>query len=981
MNELDYFRDSLRMERLYDAEWEFINRKIHDSLYYTCQEILTIGDRLLAHRYDSALYEIYAFSHVGIANYWSFTGKLDEALHQYHLAIDLIREKFGPYHIRLTELYVFLSGFYARAGDFDSAIQYQLQNLHIATKAFPEGHQYIANIYQNLTIYAARKGDVEKTRYYSSRMAGTTREVNPKRLPMAYLLQAQLCLDVGETGTAERSLALARKYQYGGSASSIDERRFDTFYGSLLGALQNDKGASENAITVLEELLINHLRLEDQAGFYQVLLAADRPLPSPIDFLYYIHSSFASLGDAYADLGRPQLALGAYRRSLETIREQYRAFQPQVNIEISRKMAAVHFQQGECRQALQVYQELLHELVPSVADDNYFENPELTQIAGFQYLIPLVLDKAWTLEKLFREDRDVEARRAAEQTYELAIAHLKHVRKYQLWESSRRHLADEGYPVLERAIAFFLARYEDDGNNDYLEKAFALMEMGKASTLLDFLHDQEALAGGAITNALLQEERRFRMQLTTLEKQLNEENNKPERDSLLVFSIEAELTRVKEGYEQFVDRLEEEHPAYFHRKYSPQAVTVEKVQEQLEAHTVLVEYFLGDSLLVALAVSPSGVAVHRSTADASFFEDLEVVTGALSGAPESLGEDFKERLFRLSQKLLPPSIVDPALEHLIIIPDHRLAYLPFELLLTEEPSSRDLPFLFKNYAVRYRSAASLVFGSSSSRGKVRESYLGFAPDYEGQPLAMSGADTVVRQFFPDLCRDDLIPLTFNQSEVAEAAAAWQGQAVTGGLATEQAFKEKAPNGRILHLAMHAFTTDEDPRYSFFAFAADTAAAEDGYLYAYELQHLDLQAELVVLSACNTGAGKVQRGEGVMSLARAFQYAGCPNVVMSLWPANDASTQKIISAFFRHLKAGQPKDQALRHAKLDFLADPANVEYGHPFFWAGFVLVGDGGALTLVRPGAQRWFWGIALAALLLAGLGLTMRKGLKKGPA
>jgi CHAT domain-containing protein len=140
--------------------------------------------------------------------------------------------------------------------------------------------------------------------------------------------------------------------------------------------------------------------------------------------------------------------------------------------------------------------------------------------------------------------------------------------------------------------------------------------------------------------------------------------------------------------------------------------------------------------------------------------------------------------------------------------------------------------------------------------------------------------------------------------------------------------------------MHALTNDTDPLYSQLVFTQNPAdTVEDNSLHAYELYNMRLDANLAVLSACNTGAGKLVRGEGIMSLSRAFKFAGCPNILMSLWSVNDASAKDIVVDFHQNLKNGKGKATALQAAQLHFLGS-ANEANTHPFFWATFVPVGD-----------------------------------------
>jgi CHAT domain-containing protein len=173
-----------------------------------------------------------------------------------------------------------------------------------------------------------------------------------------------------------------------------------------------------------------------------------------------------------------------------------------------------------------------------------------------------------------------------------------------------------------------------------------------------------------------------------------------------------------------------------------------------------------------------------------------------------------------------------------------------------------------------------------------------------------------------------------------------GKAFTGPDASEEIFKQLAVGSHIIHLATHATLDDEDPLKSKLVFSEGNAD-EDGLLNVYEIYNLDLAARMVVLSACNTGAGKLNRGEGIMSLARAFFYAGVQNLIMTLWTVSDIQSTELMLGFYRQLIAGRSTESALRKAKLEFL-EQASPSYQHPQYWAGYILVGNPDTFFLSR---------------------------------
>ncbi len=170
---------------------------------------------------------------------------------------------------------------------------------------------------------------------------------------------------------------------------------------------------------------------------------------------------------------------------------------------------------------------------------------------------------------------------------------------------------------------------------------------------------------------------------------------------------------------------------------------------------------------------------------------------------------------------------------------------------------------------------------------------------------------------------------------------------TGKEATEAVFKNEARDYRILHFATHFLSNDIQPLYSTIVLAHGNENGDDGYLQTHEVFNARLNADLVVLSACNTGVGKLRKGEGLVGASRAFLYAGAPSLLVSLWSVNDEATSTIMTWFYEGLKAGLNKRQALRQAKLEYVKSVEGPEKD-PFYWAPFILLGDGSPMSFER---------------------------------
>ena len=175
--------------------------------------------------------------------------------------------------------------------------------------------------------------------------------------------------------------------------------------------------------------------------------------------------------------------------------------------------------------------------------------------------------------------------------------------------------------------------------------------------------------------------------------------------------------------------------------------------------------------------------------------------------------------------------------------------------------------------------------------------------------------------------------------------------------------------------MHTLLDDDTPMQSQFVFAVENDSINDGALTAAELYAMKLPAQFVVLSACEAGYGEVRKGEGIMSLSRAFLYAGCPSQVVTLWKAPDVQSQDLMVRFFSYLKDDQPKNVALQQAKLDYLQQADEIT-AHPFYWAGFIPMGDFSPIPLQK--SNVWIWVLTVGTLLLLMLGFLRYRRIKK---
>jgi CHAT domain-containing protein len=247
-----------------------------------------------------------------------------------------------------------------------------------------------------------------------------------------------------------------------------------------------------------------------------------------------------------------------------------------------------------------------------------------------------------------------------------------------------------------------------------------------------------------------------------------------------------------------------------------------------------------------------------------------------------------------------------------------------------------LPYLVHKFGFSNSFSATVHFTQTDKKRRARKNLLAFAPSYSNISLENTRKDfEALRQ--NDL--DQLILIPGIKEEVRRISGFMKADVYQDFNATETNFRANASDYKVLHLAMHTILDDQDPLYSKLAFAQMIDSVDDGFLHTFEIYNMQLNAELAVLSSCNSGYGALQEGEGIQSLARGFAYAGCPSILMTLWEVSDYSTIELMEKFYLYLDMGHSKSEALHLSKIDFLANADHLK-SNPFFWSSFVLVGD-----------------------------------------
>jgi CHAT domain-containing protein/tetratricopeptide (TPR) repeat protein len=516
----------------------------------------------------------------------------------------------------------------------------------------------------------------------------------------------------------------------------------------------------------------------------------------------------------------------------------------------------------------------------------------------------------------------------------------------------KKHLYD-AVPVVERAIAAeykWLQKFPND--REALEKAWRWSEYLHGFLLNSTIQEAEAKKIAGIPDALLEQETQLRLRLTEMEKfgtRLVQDKGlsltHPE-----VVNHHTQQLETEAAYEALVQGFAQRYPDYYRLKHDLTPTSLRDIQRLLKPGQTILEYFTGDKNIFAFVVRPDTALLIRISHDfplalwvTQFREGILGYHTAYVKKPaeyERTVRQYARTAHDLYQKLLAP-VARWLTPDLLIVPDAALNYLPFEALISAVPTDlsnfKTYPFVVLERNISYTYSATLQHQLSNRAKKAPASdhFLGFAPFFNADTVALS-----LRLDQELSMRAGLQPLPYSGEEVLRAGKRIKGPKtiITGKDATRKQFLALAGQYRILHLATHAKANEKTGEWSHIAFA-HTADDSTGLLYAGDIYNLCLNADLVVLSACETGTGELQYGEGVISLARAFYYAGARSVATSLWKVNDQSTMRVTDQFYAEWAKKKSKHAALTDAKRYYLQKYSGAS-AHPFFWAGLVLTGE-----------------------------------------
>lgn len=891
------------------------------------------------------------------------SGKYESALDWHFKAVKIFTKVLPPKAYEWATLYSCIGIVYDFKGDLNLALEYQHKALDILQNFREKRHQ-TANCYNNIGILHRMKGDYVKALQYQEKAMNIRLQLYGKRHPNVGASFANMGVLHRHMGDYDKALEyFNQSMQVRKAAFGEKHRRVASSYENMASIFKErrelDKALqyAEKALEIRQSIWNgNH---PDLGVSYKNLSSLYHEKGEHEKALEYLAKAEKMWGDIYGYTHRTTASV------LDSKGKMYR--------NMKQSEAALPFLQ----QALGLRQEIFGHNHPATADSyaalgglyKILEQPDsakyhLQQAISIRIYLQerdhfQLMNHYYQLSEISYQEEDY---MLAAEWADKAIEKLNQMRCRYLSTGTKQVHLSQHYHIFENAIKTYLKLAEYCPEEGYDRMAFSFAEKAKSNLLLESFKNVQARSFAGIPDQLIQQEYDLGIELSYFQQKRFQESNHPHPKESLLSQYNDKIFTLRQDRENLIRQFETNYPDYYRLKYDAQVVDIAGIQQQLESGQTLVEYFTGDDNIYVFLVSPDDyriVTIKKNFSLQALLEDLrQGITSYHQSGQKSeenfdrSNQQFIENAHCLYEMLIQP--LGPLSKELLVVPDGVLGHLPFEILLKELPEEAhrftNHQYLIHDHTIGYNFSATL-WQMMRQKTYYSNGLLSMAPSF---PTLCATTETEAGQRM-------LGPLSHNTTEVKAIQTLFGGKNLDGTKATLSQFQHHAPSYKFLHLATHAQLEDRDINYSFLAFTPSSDSSESDKLFIRDLYNLRLACDMVVLSACETGVGKWQSGEGIVSLARGFAYAGAKSIITSLWSANDHSTAQIMEHFYANLKSGLNKKEALRQAKLQFLSrqkDPLNT---HPFYWATFVPIGDlETSISSESRASSSWGWCLLL---------------------
>jgi len=615
------------------------------------------------------------------------------------------------------------------------------------------------------------------------------------------------------------------------------------------------------------------------------------------------------------NLGSVHTDLENYYQALDYFQNGYQKAEEIQDLEsigmILNNMGIVHFNQGNYEESTKYYQKAI-----DLAQE--LEGGQILWEAFFE------IGNAYAKQNKIFE---------AVKNYKNSIRIIENIRsQIKLEELKASYLGtDKRIEAYQNLIHMLVTLHNSDNGVGYDREAFDYLERAKARSFLDSLEVAQVDISLGINFKLKNREKEIMKDISNI------------YNSLLVTELSSddkeklhqELTEKENELETLKREIRSKSPDYADLRY-PEIISINGTQKQLlDSKTAFIAYSIGNHSSYGFAITRNNIKIFPIPAKS---ELQNLVTSHIHVITDKDSKNFNSAN-QLFQTLVYPGL-DNKIKKIIFIPDDILHFLPFETLITKK---NQLHWLIKDYKIAYApsitSYREIIRRKNKNKLRHTSDMLAFGdPDFGPMEFKTNGDD--IFQNFYSSNAFSFYRLKYSGTEIEKISSLFKQkrrEVFVRESATEEQLKNlELDDFKIIHFATHSLIDDKKPARSSIVLSLNDDTAEDGFVQMREIYNLKLNADLVTLSACQTGLGQFIRGEGIEGLNRAFFFAGSSSVLMSLWAVNDQATYQLMERFYTHLRSSKQIASSLRKAKLEMIASDT---VSHPYYWAGFIVTG------------------------------------------
>lgn len=798
----------------------------------------------------------------------------------------------------LAESYSLIGESELNLGRNDLALEYLLE----AERLFPkEPSAFLAECYEDLGVTYWNNENYDLAIQYHEKALEIRQSLFGKRSLAAGDSYNNLGITYISESPFQASLFLTR-------ARQIYEQELGTDHPKVAYCLLNLARANEELNNHLEALaLIGSV----QEIWKQQYGDADHPNKA---------FTLSSLGRTHLEADAFDEAEIALQASLQMYIRIYGNKHPEVSNAYS-LLGQLFFDQEKWKQSIEHYEQAIYSNLSDQDAGNKRRLPKLEGYFNVDILLQSLIAKARAYENLHIDKTMKPVHlQISLNTFAQCDTLIGEIRQLRQNDNDKLRLAKNAKDVYDNAIRISLMLANQPfQRKKYEEVAYNFSERSKSAVLLEAISETKAKGFAGIPPTLIEREDSLKNEISYLNQKLAASSEEEEQNT-----IKGQLFNYQSAYRAFIDQLEEDYPKYFDLKYNTQMATVADLQQALPYDHAILSYFEGESRLFTFMITSAGLQIFNDPKGDGFQKQPTALRNAIK---YNIRSAFESAATSLYQQLIPG--IPKNIQQLIIIPDGILGTIPFEALVnpdSEGEQYNELTYLLAEYDISYDYSATLFverMRPEEQRETLKDILL-MAPvefDRSTGMGTLKGTEQELKS----------IQYLFqgNDIKVDSRLMADASENFIKGATLDQY--------KYLHFATHGLVHESEPELSrIFLSSSD---GEDGSLYSGEIYNLRINADLVTLSACETGLGKVAKGEGIVGLSRALLYAGAKNLIVSLWPVADASTSELMIEFYRqHLFSSYSMHfaGALKESKLKMMRSE---EYQRPYFWAPFILVG------------------------------------------